>query len=776
MEYVAITQQTCSWLLAHPAVLGAVSDAILNKDLSGLSQTSFSAGPLRMAGTEDKRVLAIWNADYLTGTGSESWGILRRAGRMGVRVKPEIGPQVVERIIYVSNQRLQGLMIEGDFIHRTWPNGAHTCLAGRGTEARQYSICYFEGGPGYGTLSARALIAIGPEHDFATLQTGIENEMPRLSPLVDLCNSLIDKRARRPALESGEFAEIRSALAPTQPTKTYLENVTVDTSGFAGEATFNPYETIHWTYDEWLTKGALNDAQRRALRSDVLDSHPIRIIGPAGSGKTLIMQLIAMRYLADHEPKAQKLQIAYIVHNAAMAQMVTDRLKALGGEEYLTGHRRSITVTTLSEYGRMQIGIDEQSVIDRDAQKTKAFQLEQVRQALEEVLNEHPKLLSESHLLEQVWRQPDLFSAFASLVMAEISSVIKGRGLMYERDRYVNAEVPFSRFHRILTQRERAVVFDCFAKYHEAVFEIYGMLDSDDVALSLAGRLRTPVWQLRRRDEGFDIILVDEAQLFNENERRIFPLLSKGILRHVPIAIALDEAQEPFGFSNAGLATLGIADVENENLPSNHRSTREIVDLSFFVIQRTTDLFGTDFPDFADSETATVSSKHPLASSPLVIVRNDTQSSFGRFIVKSVQKLRSKNVRQIAVVCHAETYWAELLDSFQKSQLPLHIISQRGEKIAPDQPLVVLSRPAFVGGQEFDAVILVGLEQGVVPPRVVDNPALAAALEQQVLREVYLSISRSRFRVLVALNIAATPNSVITDALDAGLLKRGTIS
>ncbi|MEO5612626.1 MAG: hypothetical protein ABIT68_07700 [Sphingomicrobium sp.] len=159
----------------------------------------------------------------------------------------------------------------------------------------------------------------------------------------------------------------------------------------------------------------------------------------------------------------------------------------------------------------------------------------------------------------------------------------------------------------------------------------------------------------------------------------------------------------------------------------------------------------------------------------MLIVRNEEQGSYGRFLVKAVQKLRSKNVRQIAVICHAESYWEELETSFQKSELPLHVICQRGERIAPDQPLVVLSRPAFIGGQEFDAVVLVGLEQGVVPPRVVDNPALAAALEQQVLREVYLSISRSRFRVIVSLNSGATPNGVLTEALEAGLLREGSI-
>ncbi|MER8515667.1 AAA family ATPase [Mesorhizobium sp. M1060] len=775
MEYVGLTRETCSWLLTHPTALSSLSTVLLKNDLTGLSKADFNAGPLRLSASEDHRILAVWNADYLSNTGGESWGIFRLNGPMSIARHEQIAPQVIERFIYVISQRLQGLIIEGDYIHRTQANGSHTCLAGRGSNARYYSICYYEASPGFEDLSARSLIGIGPEHAFDELTGGIESEINRIAVLVTLCNSLVEKQNRRPALEDPAFNELRASVQPAQVDQDFLSEITVSTNGVSADIAVNPYETIHWNYEQWISSGALNEAQRRALASDVLHGHPVRIIGPAGSGKTLLMQLLAMRYLRDAERTSRAIKAAYIVHNAAMAQSVTDRFKVLGGEEYLTGVDRQLVVTTLSEYGRKRIEIDDRMVIDRDAQKTKLFQLGQIKNSLREVLDAQPQLFSDGTLLRQVWEQEELFNAFAVLTMSEISSVIKGRGLTDEKERYVGAEVPFSRFHRLLTPAERAVVFDCFRAYHRVVFEEFGMLDSDDIALSLAGRLRTPVWELKRRSEGFDIVLVDEAQLFNENERRIFSLLPTGATRHVPIALALDEAQEPFGLSAAGLASLGISDVENEKLPSNHRSTKEIISFAFFIIQKTTDLFGTEFPDFTGNPKATVDSSHALASPPVLIVRNPEQRSLGRFIVKAVQKLRSRNVRQIAVICHSEGYWNDLVASFQESQLPLHVITQRGEKITPDQPLVVLSRPAFIGGQEFDAVVLVGLEQGVVPPRVIDNPPLAAALEQQVLRETYLSISRARFRVVIALNENSSPNSIMAAAQSAGLISPGAI-
>lgn len=770
MTYVAITQPTCSWLLSHTHILGALHSALMEENLAALSKCEFSSGALRLAGSEDGKVLAIWNRDYLTGTGTEQWGIFKLSGEHGLQKHPNISQPVFERTLYVINQRLQGLVLESDLIHRPWPNGSHTCLAGRGSEARHYSIAYSEGGIGFADLSAKAIFLIGPEHDFDTLQKAIDLELKNFAPAASVANKLIDSQRKRPLLEAPAFQGLRQASAPSHQFTPGLEIKIAKHQA----AQTTAYETLHWTFEQWLQSGSLNDAQRRVLNSDVPAQHPVRILGPAGSGKTLLMQMLAMKHLCAARKQAKNIRVIYVVHNAPMAQSVGDRFRVLGAEDFLTSDKQQLFVATLSEYGRKLIGLSENSVIDKDAQKTKAFQFEQIQIALKEALDANVKSVSESPLLSQIKADQQLFDLFSALVMVEISSVIKGRGLDDDEKRYVAADAPLSRLHGILTQKERSVVFNAYSRYHDVVFEEYEMLDSDDVAISLAGRLRTPVWNLKRRSEGFDFVFVDEVQLFNENERRIFPYLTKGNSLHVPIALALDEAQEPFGFSTAGLATLGIADVESEELPSNHRSTKEIVKLAFFVIQRTTDLFGNEFPDFTNLDIGRDQTSDEITL-PTLVRCNDEAPSYAKFVLRIVQKLRAKNVRQIAVICHAETYWRDLEDELSASQLPLHIITQRGEKLAPDQPLVVLSRPAFVGGQEFDSVVLVGLELGVMPPRVQNNPPLSAALEQQVLREIYLAVTRARQSVILTLNKSASPNAILDEALSAGLLVQGSI-
>ncbi|MGV8261023.1 hypothetical protein, partial [Pseudomonas aeruginosa] len=91
-------------------------------------------------------------------------------------------------------------------------------------------------------------------------------------------------------------------------------------------------------------------------------------------------------------------------------------------------------------------------------------------------------------------------------------------------------------------------------------------------------------------------------------------------------------------------------------------------------------------------------------------------------------------------------------------------------KFPEDHPFVSLVKPAQVGGQEFDSVILVGLESGLTPPVIVDNQALATAVEQQVIRDMYLGITRARYRVVVVISKGNMPNKLLEKAAEAGLI------
>jgi superfamily I DNA/RNA helicase len=509
------------------------------------------------------------------------------------------------------------------------------------------------------------------------------------------------------------------------------------------------------------------------LESDALERHPIRIVGPGGSGKTLLMQLLALRRLHLARGRGQPIRLLYLVHNAKMADAVVHRLSVLQGMSHeFTDVNYVLNVQTLAEYGRQELGLEDTQIIDPDAYEAKEFQFSLISDALTESMAANVGWVDKGPLFREIRANEALRPVMVRLLMSEISTAIKGHGLTSDEKRYVQSERRLSRLHGVLEMNERRLVFDIFRRYHSVVFEAYRVLDSDDVALSLLGRLRAPIWELKRRDLGFDYVFVDEAQLFNENERRILPLLTKSNYPHVPIVLALDEAQEFYGQSVAGLSALGIENVTSESLSSIHRSTRSIVKLAFFVIQRSTDLFGPDFPDFTGIAEHMEEDTNSLAAHPTIETMPAEPDRLGRFLVKRIRALRKANLRRIAVICYAEQYWPLLLEELRRTDLPLKVLSTRGERLPGGEPVVALSRPAQIGGQEFDAVILIGLEEGLVPPRVIDNDALAGAVEQQALREIYLGITRARYQLKCLVSSDSLPTAVLAEAEKLGLLHR----
>jgi hypothetical protein len=780
MKYFAITQPTADWLIARKDVLRTLYDSLPHlSEAPELREAVYAAGSFRAAQSDDGRVLSVWNTDYLSSTGAEPWGFIRLSGRAGLLSSEYAADEVFERCIYAINQRLQGLLLDDRCIHRA-EGSVHTCLAGRGAVHRQLSIAFVETELNIEATRLRSIVCVGPGRDLAALNQAARHAGGAIMSLVAAANSTISRAILRPSLQVDSRSELTAALHADSRTNTAPishEGPIADVPRLeaAEIAAAKVYATLDWNYDQWIAPDStLTSDQRRILESDVLVRQPIRLIGAAGSGKTLLMELLAMRRLRYAEAKQESARILYVVHNAAMVNTIWARFMILGAEPYLDGETQRLDVRTLFDYSREILGLEHQYLIDPDAQATKAFQHEVVSEAIREVLRARGADYQNSPILAAVAQDGSLLNLLADLVVAEIGIAIKGHGLQDDRKRYVGSERPLSRLHGAIDSKARNLVFDVFEAYHRQVFEQMEVLDTDDLALSLLGRMRTPIWEMKRRKLGYDFVFVDETQLFNENERRLFRLLTRGSTAHVPVALALDEAQQLRGGTSAGFGLLGIQEIADEKLVAVQRSTEAILRLAFHVIQRTTDLFGPDFPDFTKAAQAVVPDNHRLAARPKIVTPMPA-ASFGKFVLKQVRALRSENIRQIAVIVHSDSYWTEVTTRLVGSDLPVRVLSTRGERMESRAPLVAVSRPDHIGGQEFDAAILVGVEQGKVPPRVEANEALAAAMEQRALRELYLSLTRARYRVIVANSAGSAPSPLLADAIGSGLIDSGGV-
>lgn len=774
MKYVAVTQPMAEWLLSKNGVIQCLYGVLRSLEADGgvLRDADFSFNSIRLSYSAANQVVALWHMDYVSGTGNENWGFFRWQGETSIRERDDIGIEVFERCLYITTQRLQGLLLDGSFIHRVYDNGAHTIIAGRGSVAHQLSLGYFEQLVGGSGLESRSLIVVGPDQSFVRLKNEAGRAGRLLPTLTSAANALVNPRGFTKAIADPEsLADLRGALTPYFEKRSSGQLFDQVELHVDGDGDHGRYAALN--FDEWMAPNSpLSESKRRILASESIDEHPLRILGPAGSGKTLLMQLLAVKKLQTVQVPGRRLRILYLAHSRAMEKKSREKFELLLGEPLgSTGDtdKPELVVTTLAAYCVNQLGLSVASVLDTDADGAKQFQLSEVLAALDRVHDSDKERVAKSGILKQVFGHQKLLRLFAALVLVEISVAIKGHGLEGDRRRYVESERSLSLLHANLKPTERAFVFDVFLAYHAVVFDHYQTLDPDDIAISLAARLRTPVWQLRRQTEGFDYVFVDEAQLFNENERRLFALLTRSELPHVPVALALDQSQATYGQSSAGLSTIGIKGATSETLNAIHRSTEAIVRLAFFMIQRSTALFGPDFPDFTRSAETLVLDSHPLAARP-GLAWQASAGGIGEFVLERVEALRRENVRQIAVICYAEANWASLQSALGSRHLPLQVISERGASIAADKPTVALAKPAQIGGQEFDAAILVGLEFGVMPPAKIENPALATAIEQQLIRDMYLGITRARYRVIFTVSKGAAPNKLLEMARESGLL------
>lgn len=764
--YLAITQGMAEWLLPKTSLINSLCESFVKTDTQHQKSFTISEGPIKISFSSKDEMISMWHEDYLIGNGDESVGLIKIHGDLSLQNYQSFSRESLERAIYIINQRLQGLLIDGAFYHRKHAENIHTLIAGRGSEARQYSLSYYDSIDDGEYDIKRNILIIGPSDSFKSLVINTEKHKEIIATLTNKANRLISSPFQEtPKTDDLIALKDKIKLFFTEPRKHDFSDIEVKTSPHVinDDAI---YKTLNNSYESWMDESSqLTETQRRILNSEALDCYPIRIIGPGGSGKTLLMQLLAVHKLYTKHKTGHTPNILYVVHSDKMRSKVINRFETLlvDNQDLMT----NIVVTTLSEYSRKKLDLDIQSILDPDATDAKKFQLEQVEVALKDVSNTQSTVVTNSPFLSSIFNNSNLLKVFSVMVLAEISIAIKGHGLEDSKRRYVESDRSFSRLHGVLNASERDFIFSVFENYHHNVFETYNVLDPDDLAISLYGSLKTPIWRMKRKTEGFDYVFVDEAQLFNENERRLFSLLSKQTNSHIPIALALDEAQSFYGQNSSGFATLGILDISNERLESIHRSSKDIAKLAFFIIQRSTNLFSSDFPDFTQINEFRESHR---CHKPKIEKEGNESPSFERFLVRKIRELRRENIRQIAVICHLESYWEDIEKALSNTDLPLQILRERGEKIRSEQPTVVLCRPAQVGGQEFDAVIIIGLEKGALS--LSDNPALSSAIEQQMIRESYLSVTRAKQNVIFAIPKLATENDILSDAVSAGLLDK----
>lgn len=572
------------------------------------------------------------------------------------------------------------------------------------------------------------------------------------------------------------ISQAKLSVLPEAPVITSLAVTSLDNPATKLE----PYQG----YERWrqllttLQKGFV-DAELRA---------PHRIEGPAGTGKTLCLILKCITSLQQAKKVDRDERALFITHSDATRRSVQGVFEANEGSQFQDGEksllRQTLKIITLQQLcgELLRQDIAESEFIDRDAMESKQLQLLYIHEAfiaaVKEELPTHQRFLSESFSLFLASSDP---WTIAEMLAHEISVVIKGRA-EEKLDNY--KKMPRLRYGLPAEDpSDRSFVWQIFKRYQKQLQQS-AQFDTDDIVLTTIGQLNTPIWRRRRLREGYDAIFIDETHLFNLNELSLFHHLPR-VEALYPIAYSVDRSQAigdrgwtDDTFDNALTPSSSDPQIINKTeVVSVFRCSPEIVDLAFSVTAAGATLF-TNFNDPLRLATSTFTmAEERMCASPVQWnCGNDEEMVQGAFM--RADKLSRELVTargNIALVAFSGELFKQMQSFAALHNKPVEFLKERGDADTVRRALAagryIVTTPDYVGGLEFFATVLVGVDDGRVPPAYTqDSLDSRNFLSYASHNRLYVSITRARYRVEVLITRERGPSSLLKNALKNELI------
>lgn len=536
---------------------------------------------------------------------------------------------------------------------------------------------------------------------------------------------------------------------------------------------------MHQDFETWmhmLTEQQLKFVTQRSLK-------PSRIEGPAGTGKTASLCLSAIYDLRDSRNQGVDRRLLFVTHSEATRKNIETVIQAMGGSEFLGENTRSqyLRIETLQSFCAEILSqeVSETEYMDNDAFDAKQLQFLYIQDSVQHVEPEYSTYSNfmSTKFIDFLNNEPR--EVFVTMLQHEISVVIKGRAQenfsIYKQIRSLTNGLPAE------TDGDKAYIWQIFCAYR-AMLEKSAQFDTDDIVITALAQLSTPIWRRRRQRDGFDRILIDECHLFNMNELSVFHHLTKST-SDFPISFAVDRSQAigDRGWVEDIDTTTLLPDQKDEistfNVRGIFRCSPQVVNFAFSVTSSGASLF-TNFDDplvnahsnmnFVDEQRSRVPRYYSVENDKIMIDQAWALADRMRVDLGTTRG-------DIAVIAFDELVFHALVKVAEESNRPVVVIKNRGDQNAVNEARnmnkFVLSLPDYVGGLEFDGVVLVAVDEGRVPPiSVASGNQSQAFLRYSSLNRLYVSISRARYLIDVIGVKERGPSELMASAIYNGTL------
>lgn len=499
------------------------------------------------------------------------------------------------------------------------------------------------------------------------------------------------------------------------------------------------------SFEEW--EHYLSNSQSDVLAQPIDVS--IRIVGPAGSGKTLALCMRAMQIARDSEVQSQGMKTLIVTHSWAMAERVDGILRTLNGGALID----NITVYPLLDVLREHagnVGRNSTEIVGHDSTEGRMQAVEIIKGALA-VYKQKKEELSEWIVLglngadDSRHRIELLFNLYE-----EISGVIAASSIIPDDDQslrgYLNG-VREDWMPPFATIADRYFVIGIYRSFIRSLID-RSAITTDQFVLDSIRVLETFAWRMKRETDGYDFILIDELQLFDSQERTALHLLGRS-RKGIPFITAEDPFQ---GIFSSLHAKKDLAAGQTMYLDTVHRFNKGIFEFINFIYQK--------FPlnalplriDVERAELADKPTLHTLGSSANGVA----------FVVAEVERLTKSNSFDgricVATMGDIENEICIGLDSKRIFNTRLHGFDDV-EQLSYSKRSVIVAPWQYIGGTQFSHVIVAALNMAPV------NTEFGKRLE---LTSIYLSCSRAT-ESLTVVCVGHVPQ-VLIDAKNQGLL------
>jgi superfamily I DNA/RNA helicase len=522
-------------------------------------------------------------------------------------------------------------------------------------------------------------------------------------------------------------------------------------------------------YESW--KSFLTDTQKKFIYNKNLTTS--RIEGPAGSGKTLSLILRAMFLLKKFYIENEQFRLIFITHSTAtkdnIKNIISNEMNSSIFDRYAS--LVSINVTTLLEWcienGNMRISLND--CLEPDALDSKQMQILYIEEIYKqfhsnEYISTYQHLISKP--LKDYIESIDSYLLYDNL-QKEFSIFIKGQANQ-DIEKYKNlAKSVFP----VKTTDDRGFLFRIFDQYQRKLEQI-NQFDVDDVILSAMGSLNTPIWKRIRNTQGYDYIILDETQLFNFNELSILQYINKEDCRdHISFSQDVSQSAGDIGFGSTTFEEIGdlaVSEDDTYNFETVFRCSQEIAEVAFKIL--------TSSPTLLTNVRNPMHQINIVSNDPSSIIHpyyfeHKNDSEMIDFIYQRIDKLVKKFhiARSDMLIVATDHLLLSEIEKYGKiHNKPIQFIEKRGDKTVLDNArnngLYVGSMIDFVGGLEFDAVIILGVDGVRVPP----NSDKATHFQQQAwVNKMYVAVTRARKLLELNANISNLRSPIIESALSS---------